>query len=65
MEGGNKDIEIYVITQLDDKSIRMESDQFMEDWSELDIEHILNQNLYVFKKPLLLYNRLATHYEPI
>jgi hypothetical protein len=31
MEGGNKDIEIYVITQLDDKSIRMESDQFMED----------------------------------
>jgi hypothetical protein len=43
----------------------MESDQFMEDWSELDIEHILNQNLYVFKKPLLLYNRLATHYEPI
>ncbi len=38
MEGRDKDTEANVITQLDDKSIRMKSDQFMEDKSKLDFE---------------------------
>jgi hypothetical protein len=38
MEGGNEDMEVDVITQPDDKSIKIESDQFMEDPSELDFE---------------------------
>ncbi len=36
-------MEIDVIMQQDDESIRMESDQFMEDQSELDFEQVPNQ----------------------
>jgi len=38
MEGGDKDMEVDVTTQHDDESIRMESDQFMEDINEHDFE---------------------------
>jgi hypothetical protein len=43
MEWGDEDMEANVITQQDDKLIRMESDQFTEDWNELDFEYIPNQ----------------------
>lgn len=36
MEGGDEDMEANVITQLDDESIRTESDQVIEDKSEHD-----------------------------
>jgi len=34
---------VDVTAQQNDKWIRMKSDQFMEDRSELDFEHVLNQ----------------------
>lgn len=36
-------MEVNVTTQHDDKSIRMESDQFMEDKNEHDYEEVPNQ----------------------
>ncbi len=42
MEGGDEDMEVDVTTQQDDKSIRMKSDQFMEEQNELDFEQVLN-----------------------
>ncbi len=43
MEGGGEDMEVNVITQHDDESIRMKSDQFMEDKNEHDFEQVPNQ----------------------
>ncbi len=43
MEGGNEDMEVNVTMQPNDKSIRTESDQFLEDQSELDYELAPNQ----------------------
>ncbi len=40
---GDEDMETNVIMQQDDESIRMESDQFMEDRSELDFKQVPNQ----------------------
>jgi hypothetical protein len=37
-EGGDKDMEADVIMQHDDKWIRAESDQFMEDKRKIDYE---------------------------
>jgi hypothetical protein len=48
MEGGDEDMEIDVTMQHDDESIRMKSDQFMEDKRKLDYEQVPNQ------KPLLI-----------
>jgi len=45
MEGSDEDMEFDVIMQQDDESIKMESDQFMEDQSEFDFEQIPNQEL--------------------
>ncbi len=36
MEGGDEDMEVNVITQPDDESIRTESDQVIEDKNEHD-----------------------------
>ncbi len=36
-------MEVNVITQHDDESIRMKSDQFMEDKNEHDFEQVPNQ----------------------
>jgi hypothetical protein len=43
MEQWDKEIEIDVPIQHDNKLIRMESDQFMEDRSESNFEHVPNQ----------------------
>ncbi len=43
MEGGDEDMEIDVITQHNNKLIRTENDQFMEDKNELDFEQVSNQ----------------------
>ncbi len=43
MEGGDEDMEIDVITQQDNESIRMENDQFMEDQSEPNFEQVPNR----------------------
>ncbi len=45
MEGGDEDMEVNVIMQHDDESIRTESDQFMEDQSEHDFKQVPNQKL--------------------
>ncbi len=37
-------MEADVITQPDDELIKIKSDQFMEDRSELDFEHVPNQD---------------------
>ncbi len=42
MEGGDEDMEVDVTTQQGDKSIRIESDQFIEDWIEPNFEQIKN-----------------------
>ncbi len=42
MEGGDEDMEVDVTTQQGDKSIRIESDQFIEDQIEPDFEQIRN-----------------------
>ncbi len=44
MEGGDEHMEVDVITHPDDEPIRIESDQFMEDRSELDFEQVPNQD---------------------
>ncbi len=38
MEGGDEDMEVDVTTQQDDKLIRTETDQFMEDQNKFDFE---------------------------
>jgi hypothetical protein len=38
MEGGDEDMEAYVTTQQDDKSIRTKSDQFMVERNEPNFE---------------------------
>jgi hypothetical protein len=43
MEGGDEDMEADVTMQPNDKSIRMESDQFMENQNEPNFEHLPNQ----------------------
>ncbi len=43
MEWWDKDMEVNVLMQHDNKLIRMESDQFMEDRSEFNFEHVPNQ----------------------
>lgn len=43
MEGANEDMEANVTTQQDDESIRIDSDQFMEEQSEPKFEYVLNQ----------------------
>lgn len=43
MGGGDEGMEVDVTTQQGDKSIKMESDQFINDQSELDFEQITNQ----------------------
>lgn len=43
MEGGDDDMEVDVTTQQDDESIKTKSDQFMEEWSETNFEHVFNQ----------------------
>ncbi len=43
MEVGDEDMEVDVTTQQDNELIRMESDQFMEDRSESNFEHVPNQ----------------------
>ncbi len=43
MEGGDEDMEADLTTQQDEESIRTESDQFMEEQSELDFEQVFNQ----------------------
>jgi hypothetical protein len=50
MEGGEEDMEIDVTMQHDDESIRTESDQFMEDKSELDYEQVPNQESLLVQK---------------
>jgi hypothetical protein len=42
MEGGNETMEVEVTMQPHDKSMRMESDQFMEDQSEPNFEQVPN-----------------------
>jgi hypothetical protein len=42
MGGGDEGMEVDVTTQQGDKSIKMESDQFINDQSELDFEQITN-----------------------
>ncbi len=42
MEGRNEDMEMDVITQYDNESIKMENDQLMEYQNELDFEQISN-----------------------
>ncbi len=48
MEGGDEDMEVDITMQQDDESIKTESDQFIEEWSELDYEQVPNQ------KPLIV-----------
>ncbi len=43
MQEGNKDMEADVTTQPDDESIRMESDQIMENGNEHDFKQVTNQ----------------------
>ncbi len=43
MEGGDKDMEVDVIMQLDDKSIRTKINQVMEDRNQHDFKHVTNQ----------------------
>ncbi len=38
MEGSDENMEVDVTTQQNDESIKMKSDQFMEDQNELDFE---------------------------
>jgi hypothetical protein len=40
MEGGDEDMEVDVTTQQDDESIRTKNDQFMEEQSETNFEHV-------------------------
>ncbi len=42
MEGGDEDMEVDVIMQQDDESIRTKNDQFMEDRSEPNFEQVPN-----------------------
>jgi hypothetical protein len=39
---GDEDMETNVTTQQDDELIRTNSDQFMEEWNELDFEQVFN-----------------------
>ncbi len=48
MEGGDEDMEVDITMQQDGESIKTESDQFIEEWSELDYEQVPNQ------KPLIV-----------
>ncbi len=43
MEGGHENMEADVTTKQDDKSIKMESDQFIEEQSEPNFEQVINQ----------------------
>jgi hypothetical protein len=43
MEGRDEDMEVDVTTQQDDESIRTKSDQFTEERSETNFEHVFNQ----------------------
>ncbi len=47
MEGVDEDMEADVITQHDDESTKMGSDQFMEDRSEFDFEQVPSQEPFL------------------
>ncbi len=42
MEGGDEDMEADITTQQDDESITTNNNQFMEEWSEPNFEHVFN-----------------------
>jgi hypothetical protein len=42
MECNDEDMEVDVTTQQDDESIKTKSDQFMEEQSETNFEHVFN-----------------------
>lgn len=43
MEGGDENMEVNITMQQDDESIWIESNQFMEKWSEFDFQQVLHQ----------------------
>jgi hypothetical protein len=49
-------MEANVITQPNDKSIRMGSDRFLEDWNELYFEQVPNQRPLPIQKLMFLHN---------
>ncbi len=69
MEGSNEDMETDVIMQQADESIRMESDQFMEDQSEFDFEQVPNQEPLPIQETFIptkqASNPLLTRTEPV